>query len=246
MKFADPFAIPPTPAGSPIIFAASQSQGGRSRQEDYFVNFNDECFVVADGVGGSEHGDEASRLAGETALWGYKHIRERKFYWVDKKKLLKRIFRTTNMAVWQKRRETGFEDGLATTLVVAIITPTQFFVGSVGDTTAMLYRETLIDILTPEDRDDTGRLTKVLGTQRLGLVPHVHVDRFLPGDMLLLATDGVVDFVDEEDIRSLLEAAGTTSADLVHTTEALIQKAAANGSQDNLTACLIKKLPVSP
>lgn len=243
MKFADPFAIPAISEAPPVIFAASQSRGSQTIQEDYFVNFNDECFVVADGVGGSQHGDEASRLAGETALWGYKHIRERKFYWVDKKKLLKRIFRTTNMAVWQKRRETGFEDGLATTLVVALITPTQFFVGSVGDTTAMLYRETLIDTLTPEDRDATGRLTKVIGSQRLGLVPHVHVDKFLPGDMLLLATDGVVDFVDEEDIRSLLETSGNTSADLALATEALIQKAAANGGVDNMTACLIKKLP---
>lgn len=246
MKFADPFAVPVASDSSPIIFAASQLQGDRDVQEDYFVNFNDECFVVADGVGGSSHGEEASRLAAETALWGYKHIRARRFYWVDKKKLLKRIFRTTNMAVWQKRRETGFAEGLATTLVVAIITPSQFFVGSVGDTTAILYRETLIDTLTPEDRDATGRLTKAVGVQRLGLVPHIHVDKFLPGDMLLLATDGVVDFVDEEDIRALLESSGTTSTALAQTTEALIQKATANGSHDNMTACLIKKLPATP
>src|SRR3990167_8511195 len=96
-----------------IIFAASQLQGMRETQEDYFVNYNDECFVICDGVGGLPHGEVASKLACDTAVWAYKLVRQRRTYWKDRKLFLKRIFRTTNITLWQKQREEEFEGGMA-------------------------------------------------------------------------------------------------------------------------------------
>lgn len=244
MKFSDPFAVPNIEPRDHILFAASQLQGTRDRQEDYFLNYNDECFVVADGVGGSAHGDVAASLASETAIWGYKHIRQRPFYWSDKKGLLKRIFRTTNLTIWQKQKEPGFEDGLATTLLACIVTGKNVYIGSVGDTSAFLYRDGLIDQLTREERDSKGRLTRSLGMQRLGLLPQVRVEQFLSGDVVLLATDGVVDFVSEDRVREILEQSGNSAATLAQAAEALIGEAQKNMSPDNMTACLIKKLRI--
>lgn len=242
MKFSDPFAVPKIEPRDHIIFAASQLQGHRAVQEDYFLNYNDECFVVADGVGGKPHGDVAASLACETAIWGYKHIRQRPFYGSNNQKLLKRIFRTTNLTIWQKQREPGFEDGLATTLLVCIVTEKNFYVGSVGDSSAFLYRDGLIDQLAREERDSKGRLTRSLGMQRLGLIPQVRMEQFLSRDVVLLVTDGVVDFVSEDRMREILEQAGDTAASLTHAAEALIAEAQKNMSPDNMTACLIKKI----
>lgn len=242
MKFADPLALKNRQAFVGVVFAGSQMQGTRQSQEDFFSNFNDECVVVADGVGGLPHGDVAAQLASETAIWGYKHIRQRPFYWADKKLLLKRIFRSSNLTVWQKRRERGFESGLATTLSVVIISTHAIWVGSVGDSGILLYREGLIDLLTPYDLDETGRLTNALGLQRLGLVPHIAVERFIPRDILLLATDGVLSFVSEDQLRATFEIAGDTTDSLTTAVMQLLNTAKENGSGDNMTACMIKKI----
>ncbi len=242
MKFVDPLAFKTKQPKQSVLFAGSQLQGVKESQEDFFINFNDECVVVTDGVGGIPHGDVAAKLAAETAIWGYKHIRTRPFYWSDKKLFLKRIFRSANMTVWQKRREYGFEAGLATTLSVAMIGEQNIWVGSVGDSGMLLFRDGLIDILTPSDVDDMGRLTNALGLKRFGLVPHIAVEKFLPGDILLLATDGVLNYVSEDQLRATFEVSGNSIDSLTTAVVHVLKTAQENGSQDNMTACMIKKI----
>jgi serine/threonine protein phosphatase PrpC len=146
------------------------------------------------------------------------------------------------MTVWQKRREHGFETGLATTLSVAIIGLQKIWVGSVGDTSILLYREGLIDFLTPLDIDTSGNLTNALGLKRLGLVPHVTVEKFLPRDILLITTDGVTDYVKEEELRVTLELIGDTTQSVSDGASQLITIAQDHGSTDNMTVCMIKRV----
>lgn len=244
MKLIDPQTLKLDTPADIIIFSGSQLQGPRETQEDFFVNFNDECFVVTDGVGGLPNGNVAARLGAETAIWGYKHIRQRPFYWEDKKLLLKRIFRSANLAVWQKRSEFGFEAGLATTLAVAIVGTYKIWVGTVGDSNVLLFRDGLIDVLTPSDVDEMGMLTNALGMRRLGLVPHIAIERFLPGDILVLATDGVLQYVNEEQLRLICESTANTTESLSDAVIKLLHAAEDNGSTDNMTACMVKKIRV--
>lgn len=244
MKLADPLAVKNRKSSGAILFAGSQLQGPRKSQEDFFINFNDECIVVSDGVGGLPHGDVAARLGAETAIWGYKLIRQRPFYWADKKLFLKRIFRSANLAVWQKRREYGFEAGLAATLSVAIIGTHNIWVGSAGDSTMMLYRDGLIDVMTPNDLDELGMLTNALGMRRSGLVPHIAIERFLTGDILLLATDGVTQFVSEDQLRATFEVTGNTTDSITTAVIHILHMAEENGSTDNMTACMVKRISV--
>ncbi len=241
MQFADPLRIPLTEKDH-VAFAAVQWPQAGPTQQDFFLNFNDECFVLTDGVSGTPHAEIASSLAAETAVWGYTHIRQRPFYWGDKLKLLKRIFRSTNLTLWQKRRETGFEGGLATTMLVCIVTPKHVFVGNVGDTEALLYRNGLIDTLSHQERDREGTLTRWLGSQRLGLIPYAHMEKFLPGDIVLLATDGLLDFVSEEELRSVFEMIEKADMTLTTAAESLVKQALENGSKENQTVCLVQKI----
>lgn len=230
------------PPRDTILFAASQLQGERDTQEDYFINFNDECFVVADGLGGMPHGEVAAKLAAETAAWGYKHVRQRRTYWRDKKLFLKRLFRTSNIAVWQKQREDGFTDGMATTLLVLIVTEHVFHIGNVGDSSAFLYRAGEVKQLTTPDEDVHGYLTKAVGKERYGLTPSLVSDEVFPSDTIALVTDGVADFVDQSVLKTFLDQAGTTTDSITNTVMELLATAKANGSTDNMTACVVKKV----
>lgn len=242
MKRPDPTYFPISSPKTKIIFSCLQLQGGRENQEDYFASYNDECFVIADGVGGMPHGEVASQLAAETAIWGYKEIRLRNTYWSMKRFFLNRIFRSVNIAVWQKHRESGFEDGLASTLLVMITGPRNFFIGSVGDTGAYLHRQGKITKLTHDNVDETGNLTKAIGIERFGLVPEVYIDRFEIDDTLLLATDGIGSFMAQEELNKILAASGTTEDSLNKSLKSIFETAQKNGSQDNMTAYLIKRL----
>jgi serine/threonine protein phosphatase PrpC len=225
-----------------IIFAASQLFGGRVVQEDYFTNFGDECFVIADGVGGSPHGDVAARLASETAAWAYRHVRHRKFYWADKKLFLKRIFHTANLTVWQKQREIEYKTGLATTLLVSIIGPQNIWVGSVGDSCAYIYHEGALTKLTRDEVDELGRLTRVVGNKRTGLIPQIVVRKFCPDDCLVLATDGVTKYIADRDIITACAKTGVTTDSIQKSVQYLLNKAQKNNSTDNMTVCMVKRI----
>jgi len=242
MRYPDPLALKLQLNKKTILFGSFQRKGAHKIQQDYVGNVNDECFVVADGVSHVPHGDTAAILASETALWGYRHIRLRPFYWADKRLLLRRIFRSSNLTLWQKQREHGFETGLATTLSIAIIGSQKIWVGSVGDTSILLYREGLIDFLTPADIDESGNLTNVLGVKRLGLVPHIAVEKFLMYDTLLIATDGVMNFVNEDELRGIFESTGETAESITDAVTRLVAIAGGHGSTENMTACLVKRI----
>lgn len=242
MKRPDPTYFLNTKPRTKIIFSSLQSQGARENQEDFFANFNDECFVIADGVGGMPHGEVAARLAVETAIWGYRQIRLRETYWSMKRFFLNRIFRSVNIAVWQKHRESGFTGGLASTLLVLITAPRNFFIGSVGDSSAFLYHQGKVTKLTHDDLDDMVNLTKVIGVERFGLVPQVFIDRFEIDDTLLLTTDGIGNFVTLEELNNILSASGTTEISLNKSLESIFEEAQKNGSKDNMTAYLVKRL----
>ncbi|MBI3343256.1 serine/threonine-protein phosphatase [Candidatus Gottesmanbacteria bacterium] len=225
-----------------IIFAASQLQGTRETQEDYFVNFNDECFVVCDGVGGLPHGEVASQLAGDTAVWAYRLVRQRRTYWKDRKLFLKRIFRTTNITLWQKQREEGFEGGMATTMLVCIVIDRRFYIGNVGDSSAFLVRDGMMTKLTTEDIDTSGRLTKAVGTTRYGLAPTVVTGDFLAGDCMILVTDGVARVMDTAKCMEILNQVDQSATQLSDVAVAMLQSCQAQGATDNMSVCLVKRV----
>lgn len=230
------------PPRVPIIFAASQLQGERETQEDYFINFNDECFVVCDGVGGMSHGKEAAQLAGDTAIWAYRFIRQRHAYWKDRKLLLKRIFRTTNITLYQKKREEGFTDGMASTMIVVIIIDRRYYIGSVGDSSVFMVRDGVLKKLTTEDVDASGRLTKVVGSSRYGMAPSVITGDMLIGDCLMLVTDGVSRVLDTVRCGKLFEQSVISATELSNTAATILHCVADNGATDNMTVCLVKRI----
>ncbi len=234
MKRDELFIKPPVPTQEDHIIFAGKG----------FIHFNDECFIVADGVTSLPHAREAEKLTAETALWAYRVVRQRPYYWKEKLEFLKRIFRTSNLTLWQKRRDKGFEHGLSAVLSVFLVGPNYFWVGTAGNCNAFLFREGLIDVLTPRDVDGDGMLTKAVGFGRKQLIPHMRSEQLLPDDMLVTATDGIINWMSEDELRSILESAGKTTQSLERAAELLMETAKNNGSQSHMALCLVKRVVV--
>lgn len=242
MKFADPYALKLKPSRETIIFAASQLPGKERTEEDYFLNFNDECFILADGVGNLPGGAIACKFACETALWAFKHIRQHPYYWLDKKLFMKRIFRSTNMAIWQKRRERGFENGIAANLMVFIVGPLKYWLGVAGDSSVWLLRSGLMKKLTPDVPTFEKNKQQLLGMKRLGLVPTFHTGTFRPGDISILATSGCGNYVTPSDLQTCASEVGDTVEDATRAVMNLLTAAETNGSKENMTAVIVKRI----
>jgi PPM family protein phosphatase len=244
MKATEPWEVNTQLPRNTILYTSCQMQGARENQEDFYGNFNDEFFLVADGLESIPNGEIAAKFSGETAVWAYKQIRTRHFYWQDKKKFIDRIFRTANIAVWQKQRETGFNEGLATTMAVVIVGAYNFWMGTVGDSRIYLYHENYLNQLTTDDVNNQGILSKMLGLKRYGLVPKYNKGRFMVNDIIILTTSGLTNFISNEEITSVMINSGNTQETLNQSAQKIINNAKTNGGNGNMTVTLVKRIPI--
>ena len=112
----------------------------QEEEQEAIGHFNDECFVLSCGVRTFPNAKVAANLARDTAVWAYTHLRTKSTYQEDKRLLVHRIFRTTNMALFQKRKETGFDAGIAATLAISIVSDQMLWIGSIGDSRIYIGR----------------------------------------------------------------------------------------------------------
>jgi serine/threonine protein phosphatase PrpC len=152
------------------------------------------------------------------------------------------MFRTTNITLWQKQREEGFTDGMATTMLVCLVIDRHFYIGSVGDSSAYLLRDGNMTKLTKEDIDADGRLTKAMGTTRYGLVPRVSAADMLVHDCIMLMTDGLAREMDTDKCVKLFEGAGQSAPQLSDVAVGMLTCARDQGATDNMTVVLIKRM----
>ncbi|MBI5449649.1 hypothetical protein HY948_05040 [Candidatus Gottesmanbacteria bacterium] len=183
---------------------------------EFFQHFEDECFFLADGVPGTELADVASRLAIENALWAYKLVRQRQSYWLNRDLFVRRIFRSTNIALWQKHREDGYAAGLYASLLVCMFRGNNYWIGSTGSLASYLFRDGVLTVLAESDIDATGNVTKMVGRDRFGLVPAIANGPFKIGDTIFLASRSVVQSLSPDELKNILAGVGNTKELLEH------------------------------
>lgn len=221
----------------PTIFAGLSVN---QKTNQIISDYQGECFALTDGR--EPHAEVAAKLAVETAIWGYKVVRLRRFYWGDKRNLLRRIFRSTNIAVWQKRREPGFSEGLAASLAMVITGPVKFWWANIGDTAIYLYRSGKLTQLTKPDLSKSGKLTKAIGVERYGLVPVAKGESWLTNDTILLASASLINLIKENEISEILQKAGQTQNQLEAAVNNFIGLAKSRDASNNFTAVIVKRV----
>ena len=217
--------------------------------------------LVADGLGGHIGGEIASKLAVNTAKDMLKETMQPP-EGVEGEATpfaaMRTWFARANQGIWQTNQELVTSGKpMGTTLLAVALTPHKAYIGNVGDSRCYLFRDGEI-LNTTEDHSWVDEQVK-LGlmsrseaetdsrrnyvTRSIGTSPEVVVDTYawdvLPGDWLLLCTDGLVNMVKDADIKQVFRTPAT-AADIAH---ALVTMANENGGRDNITVVVANVNP---
>jgi protein phosphatase len=222
---------------------AAHSDTGRKRRrnEDAYV-MRPPLFAVADGMGGAQAGEIASRLAAEALRddggdgGGEDRVQE--------------LVQTANRRVYERASADAAASGMGTTVTVALVGGDEVTIGHVGDSRAYLIRAGELTQLT-EDHSLVGELIRSgklspeeaeshpqrsVITRALGTDPDVDVDVFSvqaePGDLFLLCSDGLTTMVGD---RAILDVVEQNLDDLDAAARALVGTANRGGGEDNIT-----------
>jgi serine/threonine protein phosphatase PrpC len=227
---------------------ASDTGRRRRRNEDAYVH-QPPLFAVADGMGGAQAGEIASRLAAAV-------LREDEGAGGGEDRVVS-LFEEANRRVYQRSSEDAAASGMGTTMTVALVADDRVSIGHVGDSRAYLIRDGRLEQLT-EDHSlvaelmRTGKLSpeeaethpqRSVITRVLGTEPDVDVDTFAiepnEGDLFLLCSDGLTTMIDDETILGIVER---HRKDLDQAARALIKAANKAGGEDNITVVFFEVL----
>ncbi len=213
----------------------------RKTNEDAFV-VRPPLYAVCDGMGGANAGEVASGLAAETLAAE-----------VASGTPLHAAAEAANAAVFRRANDNLEQTGMGTTLTAFVIEGATARFAHIGDSRAYLLRDGELRQVSDDHslvgemvRD--GRLTeeeaavhphRSILSRALGTEPQARIDEFtedlLPGDVLLLCSDGLSGPVSADAIRMAL-----TRSDPQAAAERLILEARRQGGPDNITAVVVR------
>ena len=221
---------------------------GRQRRDNEDSAFaRAPLFVVADGMGGAQAGEVASRIAIEA----FDH--DLPDGMSPEQGLAERV-REANRRIYDCSREERERAGMGTTLTAAYLEEHSVAIAHVGDSRAYMLRDGTLQRLTRDHSlvDELvrrGKLTeeqaaehpqRSIITRALGPEPDVEVDTWTypvrPGDVLLLCSDGLTSMLSEGQVGTILASAST----LEQAGSELIAAANAAGGRDNITVVLFE------
>ena len=193
--------------------------------------------VIADGMSGSEAGREAADACVQGFLNDYFSTPESWTVETSGEKILGALNRWLYS---QGHQEYGTPRGMVTTLSVLVIKSTTAYLFHVGDTRIYRLRGDEFERLTRDHRVAVGA-DKTYLSRAMGIDPHLDIDyrsfAVEVGDLFLLTTDGIHDFVDDVTLKRLLIEHVKSPEQGV---QAIVRLAKTNRSDDNLSAQVLR------
>ena len=216
---------------------------------------NGTMFIVADGMGGAQAGEVASRMAVETVGRNFINALEKQAV-LDQQSLITALtetIREANELIFQQGQKNTELNGMGTTLTAATVFGSTILFAQLGDSRAYLARKGVISqmtkdqslvaqmvasgSLTPEEAKTHPQRNVIL--QALGIQNQVEVAITLAelrrGDQIVLCSDGLSGKVDVEDIREFLEKFEPKAA-----CQGLVRMARERGGEDNITVIVAR------
>ena len=206
-------------------------------------------FAVADGMGGHQAGEVASKMAVESLS-----RQLRAGHPEDFAKNLREGVLQANIDIYNASRQDGSHRGMGTTLTAALIQGNELFLAHVGDSRAYLIRDDNIGSLT-EDHSLVQEMIRHGGitreqarehphrnvlTRALGTDPRVDVDlmnmKLQKGDTLVLCTDGLYGLVSDNRILELV----CSATNLEQAVKGLVTESLNNGGMDNISVIVVE------
>lgn len=226
----------------------------REQNEDrYVIDQSIGCYLVADGMGGHQAGEVASKIAAELiskkiALGSQKKV-------ADPAKFLREAILTAHQAIRKQAHKNISQHGMGSTVVVAWLQSDscQLWLAHVGDSRAYLQRGGELFLLTedhtiynqarragllgpdPQTHPPRGVLSQALGPSEV-IAPDITRIELQLRDRLLLCSDGLTDMLSEEQISSYLH----DSDEIENACLQLIQAALDQGGKDNVSVVILQ------
>ncbi|HVE78654.1 MAG TPA: Stp1/IreP family PP2C-type Ser/Thr phosphatase [Gemmatimonadaceae bacterium] len=243
------------------LTVAARSDVGmiRSGNEDSFyshANGTGGLFIVADGMGGHAAGEVASEMAVQIVTRELSDVGTLKLNEIAVR--IEQALKRANRAIYERTITEVDKQGMGTTASVLVVTGSSYLVGQVGDSRVYLLRDGVLRQLTKDhsyvqEQVDAGYLTPEQAryhpysnviTRCVGasddVVPDTYRGETKPGDLFLVASDGLTGMVDDRRLQQLMLA--RVAPDRM--VEALIAEANGRGGLDNITAILVRVVSV--
>lgn len=204
-------------------------------------------FVVADGMGGHNAGDYASKCAVETLVREIKGSFEK-----NPVRIIGKAIETANDQIRKKAGEDIHLKGMGTTIVVATCLGHYLQIANVGDSRLYIINEEIrqitrdhslveemvrmggMDKTTARNHPDKNIITRAVGARDT-----VEVDFFSeelhPGDLVLMCSDGLTNMLEDDEIRDIVN----TMDPIEKKAHKLIDAANVHGGRDNIAVILI-------
>jgi len=206
-------------------------------------------YIVADGMGGHNAGDLASRYAVVRTI---EYIKEN----TNKNPIaiMDEVIKKVNKDVYEKSMEDESYSGMGTTMVIATVLDNQLYVANVGDSRLYIVNDKITQITRDHswveemvsrgelDRDDPKFLSKKnVITRAIGGDDEVMADffevAFNENDKILICSDGLTNMVNDEQIREIIEGESV----LENATFKLIEIAKEHGGKDNIAVVVAER-----
>jgi len=238
-----------------VIKSFSVTDIGRKRKLNQdFVYSSDETvgnlknvYIVADGMGGHQAGDYASKCTVETMVREIRGCFEQ-----SPIRILSRAIRIANDQVRRKAREDESLYGMGTTVVAATVLGKYLQVANVGDSRLYIINEEVrqitrdhslveemvrmggLDREAARNHPDKNIITRAIGARDTIEIDFFH-EELKSGDLILMCSDGLTNMLEDEEIGRILKTPGT----IEERAERLIDAANQNGGRDNIAVILI-------
>ena len=238
-----------------MISSFSVTDIGKKRKlnQDFVYTSNEpvgnlpNVFIVADGMGGHNAGDYASKCTVQTMVREIKGCFEK-----SPIRILSKAICVANDRIRRKAREDESLTGMGTTVVAATCLGKYLQVANVGDSRLYIINDDIrqitrdhslveemvrmggIDRETAKHHPDKNIITRAIGARDT-----IEIDFFYEelkdGDIVLLCSDGLTNMLEDEEIGRILKGAGS----LEERAEKLIEAANNNGGKDNIAVIII-------
>ena len=226
--------------------------------------------TLADGMGGAKAGEIASNIAAETMLQEVrKEIEDLQSSLetvIDRQRytcgslILQNALLKANQVILRVAKTQPQCSGMGTTSVTLLFYDNMVSVCHVGDSRLYLLRDGFLRQITEDhtviqelircglytEEQAKESVNKNIVTRAVGVTDELQTDLqeepTMPGDTLLVCSDGLTDLVDDSQIEELL----LMSTDLAYTAQSLVDLANENGGNDNISVILARVVLAYP
>ena len=227
----------------------------REHNEDYYgLDKEQGLFIVADGLGGHQAGEVASKLATEAVLNFFKHTPKKESSQPVTDKNINRLIQKAHQVILDLSSEDDSLKGMGTTIVFGIFSPPHsFYLANIGDSRAYLYRDKKLQLLTQDHSVvaqlvSQGKITpqeakthnlRNIVTQALGIEIGMGCNQrkidLEDKDLIILCSDGLWDMLSDKAIEEIASKENNPEK----LCSDLIEAAKKEGGQDNITVIVI-------